>query len=355
MITDVFTTVTARIELPFLTSVDGLIAAFVAWLAGPMAAALVLYVALMGVLFLRGASQEPFGEVMSRVLRLCIIVWLCTNAAVYNLWVRDFFLTALPTELNNAASGAGVGVPLSAAAFDRLWQRSIGVGMSVWSTLGWSDIGPSLAVLFMWVCAGLAIAFSYLVWLMARIGLGLVVAVGPLFIALGLFPATRALMERWVGQLLSFVLLQLLVVVLLRVLVDSQSELIDRIATGSASASGAQRLQMLLAVSVLFVVCAAVAMQLPSLASALAGGVAFHTGTLARATFGNAIQAGARLDRWRTQTTRAAVVGGARLGAAAFGRARDNLRRSGGAISGPLSGGSHSGVSPPRLPPRSVP
>lgn len=354
MITNIFTSVTSRVEAPFIGSVDALIAAFVAWLSGPLQAALVLYIALMGVLFLRGASQEPFGEVMGRVLRLCIIVWLCTNAAVYNQWVRDFFITTLPTEINGVAAGAVGGSPMTAAAFDSLWQRSIGVGMSVWSTLGWSDIGPSLAVLFMWVCAGLAVAFSYLVWLLARVGLGLVVAVGPIFIALGLFPATRALMERWVGQLINFVVLQVLVVVLLRLLIDSQEALITQIASTSASASGAQRLQMLLAVSVLFIVCATMAMQLPSLASALAGGVSFHTGTLARATFGNAMQAGARLDRWRTQTTRAAVVGGARLGAAAFGRARDNLRRSGGAISGPPSGGLPSGVSPPRLPPRNV-
>lgn len=290
MITDIFSQVSNLIEVPFLAQVDALIGVLVSWLAGPMATALVIYVALTGFLVMRGLSQETFAAVLGRIVRLCVVAWLAMNAATYNEWVRDFFLTTLPTELADRITATTGSPAPDAAAFDTIWRKALGVGMSVWSTLGWTDIGPSLAVIFMWVCAGIAIAFSYLVWLTSRIGLGLVIALGPVFIALGLFPATRALFERWLGQAIQFVVLGVLAVTLLQLMVAAEGMLVDRIVTTSAGSSPAQRLQMLLAVCILFIICAMLAMQLPGLASGLAGGFAFHTGSLARLTFGNAMQ-----------------------------------------------------------------
>jgi type IV secretion system protein VirB6 len=236
--------------------------------------------------------------------------------------VRDLFLTTLPTELaDQITSSTGNTVP-SAAAFDTIWRKALGIGMSVWSTLGWTDIGPSLAVIFMWVCAGVAISFSYLVWLTSRIGMGLVIAMGPIFVALALFPATRALFERWLGQVVQFVVLGVLAVTLLQLMVAAEGMLVDQIVATSATSSPAQRLQMLLAVCVLFIICAMLAMQLPGLASGLASGFSFHTGSLARLTFGKAIGAARSLPdarargaaviqagAWTAATTRRALTG----------------------------------------------
>lgn len=323
MITDIFSQVSNLIEVPFLAQVDALIGVLVSWLAGPMATALVIYVALTGFLVMRGLSQETFAAVLGRIVRLCAVAWLAMNAATYNEWVRDFFLTTLPTELADRITATTGSPAPDAAAFDTIWRKALGVGMSVWSTLGWTDIGPSLAVIFMWVCAGIAIAFSYLVWLTSRVGLGLVIALGPVFIALGLFPATRALFERWLGQAIQFVVLGVLAVTLLQLMVAAEGMLVDRIVTTSAGSSPAQRLQMLLAVCILFIICAMLAMQLPGLASGLAGGFAFHTGSLARLTFGNAMQQARSIPApqergkalvsgasWAVETTRKALPSG---------------------------------------------
>ncbi len=338
MITDIFSQVNNLIEVPFLAQVDALIGALVGWLAGPMATALVIYVALTGFMVMRGLTQETFAALLGRIVRLCLVAWIAMNAAVYNEWVRDLFLTTLPTELANAITGiTGASLP-SAAAFDTIWRKAIGVGMAVWSTLGWTDIGPSLAVIFMWVCAGVAVAFSYLVWLTSRIGLALVIAVGPIFVAFALFPATRALFERWLGQAVQFIVLGALAVMLLQLMILAEGALVDRI-VASGGASPAQRLQMLLAVCVLFIICAMLAMQLPGLAAGLAGGFSFHTGALARLTFGNAIAAAQRLPDARTRG--AAIV---HAGAWTATTARRLSTGSGGSIRPRLT------TSPPRLP-----
>jgi type IV secretion system protein VirB6 len=328
VITDIFSQVNNLIEVPFLAQVDALIGVLVAWLAGPMATALVIYVALTGFMMMRGLSQETFAAVLGRIVRLCIVAWIVMNAATYNTWVRDLFLTTLPTELADQITSTTGNAAPSAAAFDTIWRKALGVGMSVWSTLGWTDIGPSLAVIFMWVCAGVAISFSYLVWLTSRIGLGLVIAVGPIFVAFALFPATRALFERWLGQVVQFVVLGVLAVTLLQLMVAAEGMLVDRIVASSAASSPAQRLQMLLAVCVLFIICAMLAMQLPGLASGLAGGFSFHTGSLARLTFGNAIQAARGLPDAHARG--AAVV---QAGTWTAATARRALTRSGGSVS----------------------
>ncbi len=327
MITDIFSQVNTLIEVPFLAQVDALIGTLVSWLAGPVATALVIYVALTGLMMMRGLSQETFAAVLGRIVRLCIVTWIVMSADVYNTWVRDLFLTALPMELaNEITSTTGNAIP-SAAAFDTIWRKALGVGMSVWSTLGWTDIGPSLAVIFMWVCAGVAVSFSYLVWLTSRIGLALVIAVGPIFVAFALFPATRSLFERWLGQVVQFVVLGVLAIMLLQLMILAEGTLVDQIVATSAASSPAQRLQMLLAVCVLFIICAMLAMQLPGLASSLAGGFSFHAGSLARLTFGNAIQATQRLPDSRSRGL--ALV---RAGASTSAATQRALTGSGGSI-----------------------
>ncbi len=327
MITDIFSQVNALIEEPLLAQVDASIGVLVAWLAGPVATALVIYVALTGFMMMRGLSQETFGAVLGRIVRLCIVAWIVISADVYNTWVSDLFLTTLPTELaNEITATTGASLP-SAAAFDTVWRKALGVGMSVWSTLGWTDIGPSLAVIFMWICAGVAVSFSYLVWLTSRIGLALVIAVGPIFVAFALFPSTRALFERWLGQVVQFVVLGVLAVLLLQIMVSAEEILVDRIVASSAASSPAQRLQMLLAVCVLFIICAMLAMQLPGLASGLAGGFSFHAGSLARLTFGNAVQATQRLPDARSRGL--ALV---RAGASTSAATQRALTGSGGSI-----------------------
>jgi hypothetical protein len=96
---------------------------------------------------------------------------------------------------------------------------------------------------------------------------------------------------------------------------------------------------MLLAVCVLFIICAMLAMQLPGLASGLAGGFSFHTGSLARLTFGKAMGAARSLPDARTRGA-AAVQAGTWTAATA----RRALTRSGGSVSSRLPS------SPSRLP-----
>ncbi|TCU21290.1 type IV secretion system protein VirB6 [Rhizobium azibense] len=265
----VFSFVDGQFKSPLETFITSGTANIAAWVSGPLTAALTLYVVLYGYLVLRGSVQEPILEFAFRAIKLAIIVMLVSNASEYQTYVTGLFFETLPREISEALNS---GTAPSASTFDSLLDKGQKGAQEIWARASWPvDIVTGIGGMMVIGASFIVAAIGYIVSLYARLALAIVLAIGPIFIALAMFRPTRRFTESWIAQLANFVILQVLVVAIGSLLITC----VDTTFTAIESYS-----DVLMRPIALCVICLAalyVFYQLPGIASALAAGGATLT------------------------------------------------------------------------------
>lgn len=282
----VFDYIFTEIEGPLLDALGNLLAALVAYAAAPVQTALVIYIALTGILMLRGHASEAIGSLVGRFIKMGVVVWFATNGALYTTWISAFFLKTLPTEISHAVSSSmGGGTAIAANSFDTVLLKAFDAGLQVWKLLKWYNIGEKTFVIVFWAVAILACLLMFAIWFLSHVSLAVFVALGPLMLPLVLFPVTKPIFERWIGAMISAVIVQVVAVILLTLTLQVEGELVAQLA-GYAGTNPIEQMRTLIAAIAFFGFATLLAQQVPGFGTALAGGLHFHTGALARATLG---------------------------------------------------------------------
>ncbi|MBB2671379.1 UNVERIFIED_ORG: type IV secretion system protein VirB6 [Rhizobium esperanzae] len=265
----VFSFVDGQFKTPLEKFISSGTSNIASWVSGPLTAALTLYVVLYGYLVLRGSVQDPITEFAFRAMKLAIIVMLVRNAGEYQTYVTNIFFETLPKEISQALNS---GTAPSASTFDSLLDKGQKCAYEIWSRASWPvDIVTGIGGMMVIGASFIVAAIGYIVSLYARLALAIVLAIGPIFIALAMFQSTRRFTESWIGQLANFVILQVLVVAI-------GSLLITCIDTTFTAIEGYS--DVLMRPIALCAICLAalyVFYQLPGIASALAAGGASLT------------------------------------------------------------------------------
>ncbi|KSV67493.1 Type IV secretion system protein VirB6 [compost metagenome] len=265
----VFAFVDEQFKAPLETFVSDGTSNVSEWISGPLTAAITLYVVLYGYLVLRGSVQEPILDFAFRAIKLAIIVMLVRDADEYQTYVTDIFFEGLPREISQALNA---GAAPSASTFDSLLDKGHACAKEIWARASWPvDVVTGIGGMMVIGASFIVAAIGYIVSLYARLALAIVLAIGPIFVALAMFQATRRFTEAWFGQLANFVILQVLVVAV-------GSLLITCIDTTFTAIEGYS--DVLMRPTALCAICLAalyVFYQLPNIASALAAGGASLT------------------------------------------------------------------------------
>ncbi|PDS40252.1 conjugal transfer protein TrbL [Rhizobium anhuiense] len=265
----VFSFVDGQFKSPLENFISSGTSNIASWISGPLTAALTLYVVLYGYLVLRGSVQEPIVEFAFRAMKLAIIVMLVRNASEYQTYVTQIFFETLPREISQALNS---GSAPSASTFDSLLDKGQKCAKDIWARATWpadivNGIGGMMAIGASFTVA----AIGYIVSLYARLALAIVLAIGPIFVALAMFQSTRRFTESWIGQLANFVVLQVLVVAIGSLLISC----IDT--TFTAVESYTDVMMRPVALCAICLAALYVFYQLPGIASALAAGGASLT------------------------------------------------------------------------------
>jgi type IV secretion system protein VirB6 len=239
-----------------------------AYVSAPLTAALTLYIMVYGFAVMTGRVSDPLGEFVWRCLKLGAILMLAANAGNYNTFVTNVFFELLPRELSNAVGGQFV---VDGTKWDGIIMQAANIQMKLAKDAGWdipANLMSALAGLTVVVCTGMLAAIGFVISLYAKMALSLCLALGPVFVALAMFDATRRFTENWLGTVLNFVVLQVLVAAIGSLLLSTYATLLGGIQSGAYGDMAGVVGQ----VAAFCIVGCYLFKELPSIASALVGG-----------------------------------------------------------------------------------
>lgn len=225
-----------------------------------------LYVLLIVYSYMRGNADiiDDMEDWFYRMIGWAAIITFGMNISSYQLYVAPF-ITGLGDDLATIA-GPGVDAPV---ALDAMANSFIDSFIAMYTAA--DGIKQSLFALMAIVCVAvfggcfMAIAIAYII--LAKVALGILVAIGPLFIAAALFPATRDLFKNWTAQVLNYSFLVLLFSFGAKVEIALMT---TQIPTGLTLSS-------VFNISLLSFVMIFVSLNFPAIAAALAGGIGIST------------------------------------------------------------------------------
>jgi type IV secretion system protein VirB6 len=229
-----------------------------------------LYVMAWGYLHLTGRIAEPFTEGLKRLVTVAVVLGVAVHLWLYNTLLVDTFYRA-PAQLAAAVVGADEPV----AVVDAIWERGGSVAGYLWNNGGVfsGDFGYYLAGASVWALVGLLCVYTMFLIALSGIALAVLLALGPLFVALLLFASTRRLFEAWLAQLANYALITVLTVLLAALLLQLVESYAAQTAARGAAIVTVDALNLVL-VSVLVLL---LMRQVMPIAAALAGGAALSS------------------------------------------------------------------------------
>lgn len=226
-----------------------------------------LYVLLIVYSYMRGNADiiDDMEDWFYRMIGWAAIITYGLNITTYQLYVAPFVI-GLGDDLASVAGPPGFN---AAASLDTMANAFITSFIDMYNAA--DGIKQSLFALMAIVCVAvfggcfMAIAIAYII--LAKVALGVLVAIGPLFIAAALFPATRDLFKNWTAQVLNYSFLVLLFSFGAQIEIALMT---TQIPTGLTISS-------VFNISLLSFVMIFVSLNFPAIAAALAGGIGIST------------------------------------------------------------------------------
>lgn len=240
-----------------------------------------IYVMAWGYMHLTGKIEEPVMTGVKRILILALILGVGLRLWLYNTVIVDTFYNA-PAQL----AAAVVGSPDPVGTIDTIWDRGGSVAGDLWAKGGIvrGDFGFYIAGALVFFLIGLLCVYAMFLLALSNIALAVLLALGPLFIALLLFETTKRFFEAWIAQLANYALITVLTVMVAALLLQIvQSYATQTAARGSAIAT-VDVLHMLLVATLVFLVLR----QIMPIAASLAGGISLSSFGLVSRSLGGA-------------------------------------------------------------------
>jgi len=258
----------------------------------------IFYVVIWGYLQLIGKIEEPFTEGVKRLLTLALILGLSLNLWLYNDVIVDTFFNA-PTSL----AGGIIAARNPGPAFDPVGvadqimfdgDDAASLLMQKGEIFG-RDIIFYFAAVAVYIVIGLIAVYTMFLLALSKIALSVLIAMGPIFLALLFFESTKRFFEAWIAQLSNYAFLTILTVLVAALMLHVVTVAAQAAAANGGNITIADALKVCVAAALTFLIMK----QVPSMAQGLASGIALSgfgaIGSVLRAGLGLTGGAGRRV------------------------------------------------------------
>ena len=235
-----------------------------------MSVGLTLAFMTYGMLIIRGAVEMPIAEFLHRCLRAGVVVSIAMAGGLYQSTIADAIVST-PDALAQAVSGNPGGASAANIIDQAAAQGADYVSRALEESSFFSSEGLTYAAIgvISAVATAAVVGVGAVFVTVAKVALAILAGLGPLFIVALLFQPTARFFEQWTAQVLNYALTIVLFSVVFTLLMD-----IFRGYMAGAEFDGAQNVgYTLIGMLVISVVSAGLLLQLPSIASGLAGGI----------------------------------------------------------------------------------
>jgi type IV secretion system protein VirB6 len=199
---------------------------------GPLLAGLVIYIAFYAFAIMRGVVQEPLTDFFYRGVKLAVIFAAATTVA-YQEWITGPLFHDAPSAITEAISGqqySSMGV-----VFDKLEGQSIAVSNRLQMAADAMPLAQTARAieyyvlsfvvrLFAEICACVGFGVSIL----ALISLAIIIAMGPIFIALSLFDWGKRYFNGWLNQAFNYIILLAIITTMASLITDLGNDVLSK-------------------------------------------------------------------------------------------------------------------------------
>ena len=306
---DLFTS----IDTSLASYVSSTSASVITWLTPVFSNLLIIYIAMLGYAHMMGAVEEPLLDAFKRVVRIGIILTLALSVGTYSSVIVDFLYNG-PEQLAAVLTGT----PPGATLLDDLYKLGFEIGDRAWDEGGIldGDFGMYMIAVIMWIGTIILTAYAAFLLLMAKVALSVLLAVGPIFIVLALFPTTQRFFDAWIAMTINYGLLVVLAIAVVQIIVGGlfAPQLTAIHAAGGVSTGNVLNAIILVTVSTLIL------RQVSTISSALGGGIALATQGVMGSASRKLGRGASKSGKWAGRNTGRGVAKSYRAGKALYQR-----------------------------------
>lgn len=232
--------------------------------------AAVLYVMVWGLLHLTARIEEPFTEGLKRIALMVIVLGVSLRLWLYNEVIVDTFFRA-PTQL--AALVVGAYEPVAVVDEIIFQGGDAGDALIEKGSIFQGNFSYYFAGFGVYLLVGFTAVYTIFLLSLSRVALSILLAMGPLFLALALFGTTRRFLEAWLAQLANYALIAILTVMMAALMLT----LLTTATRAAANAGSGIQIADAVRVGLAAGLTALVMRQVMPMAAGLASGIALST------------------------------------------------------------------------------